>query len=329
MLVARAPLRISLAGGGSDLPSFYRNDFGQVFSFAINKHVYIACHELFSGGIRLSYSKTENIKSIMDIEHPLIRESMKALKFNESIELGSFADIPGTGTGLGSSSAFTVALVAVLSEFKKLKIDSKLLATTASHIEIDMCLEPIGKQDQFASAYGGINHFIFHANEDVSVNKYYDPETANFLEQSIALYYLGAGRSASDILSSQNKSMIEGRIEHDSVKKIRDRVPDIINSVISQDISMMAKLINESWDDKKKLQTKISNFEIENSIKMAFEAGAIAAKVIGAGGGGFLMLVVDPDKRKDFLGKFLSLRNLPFEISKNGASIVYSDERIV
>lgn len=326
MLVARAPLRISLAGGGSDLPSFYRNDFGQVFSFAINKYVYIACHEFFSGGIRLSYSKTENVNSVMEIEHPLIRESMKILNFNESIELGSFADVPGTGTGLGSSSAFTVALLAVLSEFKKLKIDSKYLATTASHIEINMCLEPIGKQDQFASAYGGINHFIFHANEDVSVNKYYDPETASFLEQSLILYYLGTGRSASDILNSQNKSMIEGRIEHDSVKKIRDRVPDMINAVISKDIGIMAKLINDSWDDKKKLQTNVSNFEIENSIRKAFESGAIGAKVIGAGGGGFLILVVDPTKRKSFLEKFSLLRRLPFKISKNGASVVYSDE---
>ena len=315
MLVARAPLRISLAGGGSDLPSFYRNDFGQVFSFAINKHVYIACHELFSGGIRLSYSKTENVKSIMDIEHPLIRESMKALKFNESIELGSFADVPGTGTGLGSSSAFTVALLAVLSEFKKLKIDSKLLATTASHIEIDMCLEPIGKQDQFASAFGGMN-YIEYANE--------------------------LGNSRVDVKRLDSNSienymiLIPTHIEHHAAK-ILDNINFEAKTFVIRELCNMAKmqgnqrvnnneygrLLNSAWVLKKQMSDDISSEEIDSMYDRCLGAGAFGSKLLGAGGGGYMLALTDSKSaiRKEFSDRTC----LDVGISHEGARVVYRD----
>ena len=327
MIVSKAPLRISLAGGGSDLPSFYKYDEGQVFSFCINKYVYIACHELFSGGIRLSYSKTENLKSVSDIEHPLIRESMKLLNFEESIEIGSFADVPGSGTGLGSSSAFTVALIAAIREFSKKEFNSKFLAESACLVEIEKCNEPIGKQDQYASAYGGINQFIFHKNDSVTVNEFYSLDSSNFLEQSILLFYLGTGRDSSAILKYQNNAMLHGRNELEAVKRIRDRVPELIDSVLKQDVAGMAAIVRDSWDDKKNLHAHVSNSSIDSAISTAFSAGAIAAKVVGAGGGGFLMVVVDPARRLEFIDKFKILRNLPFKISKNGAEVVYSDER--
>jgi D-glycero-alpha-D-manno-heptose-7-phosphate kinase len=327
MIVTKAPLRISLAGGGSDLPSFYKKYAGQVFSFAINKYVYIACHELFSGGIRLSYSRTENVKLVSDIEHPLIRESLTHLNFQKSIEIGSFADVPGTGTGLGSSSAFTVALLAAISEFSNNTLDSKSLAKSASLIEIEKCKEPIGKQDQYASAYGGINQFIFHKNDSVTVMDYYSTSTSKFLEQSIMLFYLGTGRNSSAILTHQNNAMLRSSSEFESVKRIRDRVPKLIDSVLKQDVGAMAAVIRESWDDKKNLHAHVSNSSIESAISSALSSGAIAAKVVGAGGGGFLMVVVDPARRLEFIDKFKILRNLPFKISKNGAEVVYSDER--
>ena len=327
MIVTKAPLRISLAGGGSDLPSFYKTNEGQVFSFAINKYVYIACHELFSGGIRLSYSRTENVKLVSDIEHPLIRESLTHLNFQKSIEIGSFADVPGTGTGLGSSSALTVALLAAISEFSNKTFNSKSLAESASIVEIEKCKEPIGKQDQYASAYGGINQFIFHKNDSVTVMDYYSTSTSNFLEQSIMLFYLGTGRDSSAILTHQNNAMQRGSTEIESVKSIRDRVPELIDSVLKQDVGAMAAVIRESWDDKKKLHAHISNSSIDSAISSALSSGAIAAKVVGAGGGGFLMVVVDPDKRSQFIEKFKNLRQLPFRISEKGAEVVYSDER--
>ena len=327
MIVTKAPLRISLAGGGSDLPSFYKTNEGQVFSFAINKYVYVVCHDLFSGGIRLSYSKTENVKLVSDIEHPLIRESLTHLNFQESIEIGSFADVPGTGTGLGSSSAFTVALLAAISEFSKKQFDSKSLAESASIVEIEKCKEPIGKQDQYASAYGGINQFVFHKDNSVTAKNLYSTSTSNFLEQSILLFYLGTGRDSSVILTHQNNAMQRGSIEIEAVKRIRDRVPELIESVLKQDVVVMAAIIRDSWDDKKKLHPHVSNSSINGAISLAFSAGAIAAKVVGAGGGGFLMVVVDPDKRLEFIEKFKNLRHLPFKISEKGAEVVYSDER--
>jgi D-glycero-alpha-D-manno-heptose-7-phosphate kinase len=327
MIVSKAPLRISLAGGGSDLPSFYQHEEGQVFSFLIDKYVYIACHELFSGGIRLSYSKTENVQSVSDIEHPLIRETMKLLDFEKSIEIGSFADVPGSGTGLGSSSAFTVALLAALKAFSKQDFDSKFLAESACLVEIEKCNEPIGKQDQFASAYGGINHFTFHKDNSVTVKEFYSEDTSMFLEQSILLYYLGTGRNSSEILSHQNNAMQKGSKQLESVRKIKDRVPELIESVLNKDVISMASIIRESWDDKKNLNVHISNPTIDNIIDSAFSEGAIAAKVVGAGGGGFLMVVVEPNRRIEFVNGFKLLRNLPFKVSKNGAEVVYSDER--
>lgn len=324
--MSKAPLRISLAGGGSDLPSFYNLEEGQVFSFSIDKYVYIACHELFSGGLRLSYSKTETVSSILDISHPLIRETLKLLNFEESIEIGSFADVPGFGTGLGSSSAFTVALLAAIRKYSKKDFDAKFLAESASTVEIEKCFEPIGKQDQYASAYGGVNQIIFHTNNSVTVNQFYSKSISNFLEQSISLFYLGVGRDASAILRHQNKAMREGGNKFELVKRIRDRVPELMESVIEQNIEAMAKIIRDSWEDKKRLETQISNSSIDKVISSAISAGALAAKVVGAGGGGFLMVVFDPEKRKEFLDRFKVLRNLPFKVSNRGAEIVFSDE---
>jgi|688.fasta_scaffold30805_5 D-glycero-alpha-D-manno-heptose-7-phosphate kinase len=328
MIVARAPLRISLAGGGSDLPSFYKQSIGQVFSFTIDKYVYIACHEQFLGGIRLSYSKTENVKKIEDIEHPLIREVMKLINFNESIEIGSYADVPGNGTGLGSSSAFCVALLTALNAYKQIKIGPLYLAKTASEIEIIKCNEPIGKQDQFATSFGGINHFIFNPNEDVLIERHFNKNISSFLENSILLFYLGSGRESSQILKAQNDAMVKNSTEFNSVKKISDKVPEMISAVKNMDIFKVSDLINESWENKKNLNKKISNDLIENAIMHAKFNGALAAKVLGAGGGGFLMVTVEQHKRNSFLKNFCEFKNLSFKISEFGAQVVYDDESI-
>jgi D-glycero-alpha-D-manno-heptose-7-phosphate kinase len=326
MIVSRAPLRISLAGGGSDLPSFYQQGFGQVFSFAIDKYVYIACHELFSGGIRLSYSKTENVVSSAQIEHPLIRESLKFLNFDESIEIGSFADVPGSGTGLGSSSAFCVALVNAIKNYKGVPLDKEFLAQTACTIEIERCRDPIGKQDQYASAFGGINYFRFNQDESVDVQPIKDTETTNFLEQTLLLYYLGSGRNSSSILFNQDKLMKSKQSAIDSVTFIRDLVPPMMKAVYDQNPIQMSTILNDSWIHKKSLEKQISSPEIDQILDTAIEAGALGGKVVGAGGGGFLLLVVDPAFRNQFVSNFSILRQLTFSISSSGAEIVYSDE---
>ena len=328
MLVSRAPLRISLAGGGSDLPSFYQQGFGQVFSFAIDKYVYVACHELFSGGIRLSYSKTENVVSSAQIEHPLIRESLKFLNFDESIEIGSFADVPGSGTGLGSSSAFCVALINALKNYKGVPVSREFLAQTACTIEIEQCLEPIGKQDQYASALGGINYFRFNQDDSVDVQPIKDTDTTNFLEQTLLLYYLGSGRNSSSILMNQDEFMRSKRSAIEAVSYMRDLVPPMMNAVSDQDPFEMATILRDSWMHKKSLEKHISSPEIDLILDQAIKAGALAGKVVGAGGGGFLLIVVEPAYRDQFVTNFKILRKLTFSISSSGAEIVYSDESI-
>jgi D-glycero-alpha-D-manno-heptose-7-phosphate kinase len=326
VIVARAPLRISLAGGGSDLPSFYQREFGEVLSFSVNKYVYLAGHEYFAGGIRLSYSKTETVQNVEKIEHPLFRNALLCLNFQQDIELSSFADVPGTGTGLGSSSAFTVALLHLLSTFKGLDVTESDLAKTACKVEIEMCGDPIGKQDQYASAFGGINRFRF--NEDGSVEKIpTDLEgKQDFLNESLLLYHTGVGRFASSILAEQRTAIQRDEHIFQYVRNIRDRVSDMQASIVREDSKSLGSLLSESWEDKKKLASGISNLEIDLLLETAVKAGALGGKLVGAGGGGFLLLCIEPGNRSKFQESFFGLRNLPFHVENEGSKIVYDDE---
>jgi len=327
MILTRSPLRISLAGGGSDIPNFYRQDFGEVLSFSIDKYVYIAAHNYFSGGIRLSYSKTEIVNSIHEIEHPIFRNAMKHLKFRSDIEISSFADVPGNGTGLGSSSAFTVALIRALLEIKGTIATKHEIAKLACEIEINLCRDPIGKQDQFASSFGGINRFRF--NPDNSVNEVASAKFANkinFLNNSFLLYYTGNGRTSNTILSEQSDGMIPGNSKYNSVVKIRDKVPLMEQSIMSEDLATIGSILDESWQLKKSLSSSVSNSEIDDLIIEAKRLGALGGKLVGAGGGGFLLLCVPSENRNYFQDKFQKLRRLPFSVSTKGVEVVYNDE---
>jgi D-glycero-alpha-D-manno-heptose-7-phosphate kinase len=327
VILTKAPLRISLAGGGSDIPSFYKRDFGEVLSFTIDKYVYIASHSYFSGGIRLSYSKTEFVKSIHEIEHPLFRNTMKYMNFSGDLELSSFADVPGTGTGLGSSSAFTVALIRTLLEFKNNTATAKEIAEIACEIEIGMCNDPIGKQDQFASAIGGVNRFRFNSDNTVTIS---DSEMLNskidFLNKSFLLYYTGKGRLSKAILEEQSAGMLSGSNTYDAVVQIRDTVQPMEDCIKSEDIIGIGEILGKSWNYKRSLSPSISNSNIDHLIVEARKLGALAGKLVGAGGGGFLLLCVPYERRDYFKDKFNILRNLPFNISNNGVEVVYSDE---
>ena len=212
MILSRAPLRVSLAGGGSDLPAYFEQESGSVLSFAIDKYVYIAAHELFKGGIRLSYSKTEEVNFAREITHPLIRETFLEAKFDLPVEIGSFADVPGTGTGLGSSSAFTVALFNCLLKMQGTKndryLDPKFLAESACKIEIERCEQKIGKQDQYASAFGGINLIDFNSDGTTTVESLSsNPGLEDFINSNLSLFYLGFGRPGSEILNQQSSNV--------------------------------------------------------------------------------------------------------------------------
>lgn len=326
MIIARAPLRVSLAGGGSDLPSFYRKEFGEVLSFTINKYVYLVGHAYYAGGIRLSYSKTETVTNIGDIEHPLFRNSMKHLAFTGDIEVGSFADVPGSGTGLGSSSAFTVALIHLLSTIKGERLSCEELAKIACEVEIELSGEPVGKQDQYASAFGGINRFRFNADESVDCIRWNLGERIPFLNKCLLLYHTGIGRPASKILKEQVSNIDKDPEAFQSVRKMRDRVDEMVSCILKEDYKDLGRLLLESWIDKQKLAGGISNKRIDQLLKRAINCGASGGKLVGAGGGGFLLLCVDPENQKRFQERFTDLRNLPFFLDTLGSTIVYNDE---
>jgi D-glycero-alpha-D-manno-heptose-7-phosphate kinase len=326
MILTRAPLRISLAGGGSDLPSFYSHDFGEVLSFAIDQYVYIAAHSYFSGGIRLSYSQTELVQNHLEIEHPLFRNTMKSLDFHGDIELSSFADVPGSGTGLGSSSAFTVALIHTLLTFNGERRTAHEIASLACSIEIEMCGDPIGKQDQFASAFGGINRFKFMSDGSVTTNQNSNLSSkVDFLSNSLLLYYTGMGRSSTSILQEQSLAMIPGSESFDAVSRIRDKVEEMQNHILDENAVGVGELLEQSWNDKRKLSSGISNPLFEGMLAKAKELGALGGKLVGAGGGGFLLICVPFERRNRFIKEFDSLRHLPFKVSMQGVETVYND----
>lgn len=324
MIVTRTPLRISLAGGGSDIPNFYRSAGGAVLSFSINKNVYIACHGLYSGGIRLSYSKTERVAKPQEISHPLIRETLLALDFQDNIEIGSFADVPASGTGLGSSSVFTVGLINALGTYMRKEFSPHTLAETACEVEISRCGEPIGKQDQFAAAYGGINRITFNADDSVNVESIYTDSIRDFLDSTMLLFDLGFGRKAGDILVRQNVAMSD-RDSFDKVAMLKDMVVPMEEALRKTSSSEVANLLRESWQQKKMVVSGINTGEIDEVYEFALKCGAIAGKVVGAGGGGFLLLMVEPGWKEVFREKFRILRELPFQVNRNGSEVVLSD----
>jgi D-glycero-alpha-D-manno-heptose-7-phosphate kinase len=330
MILSRAPLRVSLAGGGSDLPAFYEQEPGEVLSFAIDKYVYIAAHELFKGGIRLSYSKTEEVDNPHRIEHPLIRETFLETNFMQSIEVGSFADVPGTGTGLGSSSAFTVALLNGLSHlngsYGSCSDIPRYLAEKACKIEIERCGQLIGKQDQFASAYGGVNHIKFKADGSTEVESLLgDDSLTDFLNESLALFYLGFGRPGSEILNEQSTKLKNNANEFQSMLELKNLVPEMKIALSSRDRTYMGHLLTRGWQLKASTSSSISTPQIERAFNEALELGALGGKVVGAGGGGFFLLALEPQKREAFIDSFSEYRNLPFKVSQTGAEIIYSD----
>jgi D-glycero-alpha-D-manno-heptose-7-phosphate kinase len=327
MILSRAPLRISLAGGGTDLPSYYSQSGGEVFSFAINKFIYLAVHDLYKGGIRLNYSKTEEVATPPEITHPIFRETLLELKASRPLEIGSYADIPSSGTGLGSSSAFTVALVNAIRAFHGESSSASYLANLACKIEMELVGDPIGKQDQYASAFGGINRIHFESNNNVIVSPSKSAiQDKVFLDSCLTAFYLGYGRSASEILKKQNEDINQKQNIRSMLDQMKSLVTPTIESVKNQDVRGLGHLISEGWNLKKSIGEQISNVSIDEIVEKAMDSGAIGAKILGAGGGGFLLVCHEPGQREYIKKKLEFLRALDFEISLVGASIVYNDE---
>jgi len=291
MIITRSPLRISLGGGGTDLPSYYRRFGGFLVAAAIDKYVYITLHRTFVQELIVKYSKLERVKTVAEIEHPIIRESLRLLNFESpSMELASMADIPA-GTGLGSSGSFTTALLKALHVYEKNPIRPDALAAEACRVEIDILKEPIGKQDQYIAAYGGITCFEFLTDDQVKAwpLKISD-ETHYNLEDNLLLFFTGFARSASAILKEQDdKSKQDDQQMIDNLHFVKDLGLKSQEALEAGDLMEFGRLMDVHWQHKKKRSGSMSNPQINTWYDLAMQNGAVGGKLIGAGGGGFLM----------------------------------------
>jgi D-glycero-alpha-D-manno-heptose-7-phosphate kinase len=324
MIIARSPLRITLGGGGTDLPSYYRENEGFLIAAAIDKYIYITIHKTFVDELLVKYSKLERVDSACQLEHPIIRETFELMGMRgNSLEITSMADIPA-GTGLGSSGSFTTALVRAMYQLQKLPITAGRLAEMACEIEIDRLKEPIGKQDQYIAAYGGVTAFQFNKDDSVSVHPVHCSEKMiHDLEDSLLLFFTGYSRRASSILSDQDR-----RSREDDTEIIRnlDFVKDIglksLAAIEAGNLREFGLLMHAHWEHKKRRSSAMSNDRVDEWYQIGMQNGALGGKLVGAGGGGFLMFCTEDRMRlRDAMAK-LGLKEVRFRFDYEGAKIL-------
>lgn len=328
MIISRTPFRISFLGGGTDLPSFYREEEGAVLSTTIDKYMYITVNDRFDTSYRLAYSKTEICKSVDDIEHKIFHCVLKkyaqlaeAKNGGRGLELLSMADIP-SGTGLGSSSSFTVGLLHAMKAHVGQFQSAESLAAEASRIEIEELLEPIGKQDQYAAAYGGLQYIRFLPSGEVSCEPVIcSNDTKTMLQKSMLLFYTGMTRSASGVLSEQKSNTDRKRETLREMKNLAYRLKRVLES--NGSIDDVGRLLHEGWMLKKTLATGISANQIDEWYERALKAGASGGKILGAGGGGFLMVLCEPEKQERVRRELGELRTIPVELESFGSRIIF------
>ncbi len=318
MIVSKTPFRLSFFGGGSDLPSYYMQEEGCVISTAINKYLYITVNEKFDQSIRLSYSQTENVPETKHLQHDIVRNILELFKIKTGIEITSVSDLPSNGTGMGSSSAFAVGLInALYKHLRVTKPNAEALAVMACGVEIDMCGKTIGKQDQFACAYGGFNEYIFKKNS-VIVNKIKISESVkDELEENMILLYTNTSRMANDILKEQSFNTQSNESTMNNLREMVKLAHIFKDKVVRQDIGDLGEMLDYSWQLKKNLTNNISNTELDDLYNYCKTLGAMGGKILGAGGGGFMLIYADPiiqDKIRQELRRYK-----PFNI-KIGAS---------
>ena len=324
MLISRSPLRVTLGGGGTDLPSYYKKKNGFLISAAIDKYVYVTITRPFKQGIYLKYSKIEKVKKVSEIFHPIIKEVLKEQNFKKpQIEITTLTDIPA-GTGLGSSGSFTTALIKALYFYKNRRIQTKDLAEKACDIELNKLKEPIGKQDQYISAYGGINCFYFKKSGEVIVEPLkISNKTLLSLKNNLLIFFTGYSRNASDILKEQDKKTKKQNEEMiknlDFIKNIGLKSKKYLES---GDLGKFAELMNIHWEYKQSRSKQMTNKKITKYYKDALKNGAIGGKIVGAGGGGFLMFYANDIKklRKKMIQR--GLEEVKFDFDFRGTHIV-------
>lgn len=324
MIVTRSPLRISLGGGGTDLPSYYQDHEGFLIAAAIDKYVYITLHRTFVQELIIKYALLERVTCIDEVQHPIIRESLRYVGVGAPyLEITSMADIP-SGTGLGSSGSFTTALLKALHAYKKNLVHPEELAEQACHIELNLLKEPIGKQDQYIASYGGITCFKF--NKDGSVKAWplkLDTDTLYNLEDNLLLFFTGYSRSASSILKEQDdKSKKNNKEMVDNLHFIKDLGEKSKIALERGDLYQFADLMNVHWEYKKQRSSNMSNNQIDDWYNLALKNGALGGKMIGAGGGGFLMFYAEDKICLRQAMREAGLQEVRFRFDFEGASVI-------
>jgi len=289
MLITRTPLRLSFFCGGSDLPAFYRQEEGAALSITIDKYIYVMAHKTPHIGIRTMYDTIEEVDDIDSMQHIISKETLKYFNISKEITVASISDILAKGSGLGSSSAFTVGLVNALSSFKWEIESKKYIADVACEIEMDKCGYPVGKQDQYASAYGGLNHFTFEKDGNVLINNINIPKTTlSVLQDRLLLLYSGRGRKANTILQKQQHAMLD-KEKFQAVVRARDKVFKGLDYLYKSQLDQFGELFHQSWIEKKNLVSSITDDYFDSIYNFAKTNKAVGGKLLGAGGGGFFI----------------------------------------
>lgn len=328
MIITRTPLRISLAGGGTDMPGFYENNqFGAVVNFAIDKYIYISVNPKFYGRTRVAYSRIEEVDNIHDLQHDIARETLLAHSVS-GVEITSVSDIPGEGTGLGSSSAYAVGLDLALRAYRGMSTNEHpgVYAEFAYHVERERCGHPVGKQDHYAAAYGGFHYFQFEKDRVVAQDLNLNENHIHWLEETLLLFYIGRPRDANGILKEQEEN-INGEARH-AATELRTMAVWARNELTSGNLEI-GEILREAWEYKKQMAKGISDTWTDDLIQTGINAGATGGKICGAGGGGFLLFAVPQGKQPD-VQRAINLKGHPqiyYKIVPRGSEVIYRDNQ--
>jgi D-glycero-alpha-D-manno-heptose-7-phosphate kinase len=315
---------MSFVGGGSDLPSFYRRHGGAVLSAAIDKYIYVNVNQKFDNGIRVAYSKTEEVNTVAEIEHRLVRATFEMMGIPGGVEITTIADIPSRGTGLGSSSSFTVGLINALNAYKGRPVSADELGRESCRVEIELCGEPIGKQDQYAAAFGGLNLIEFNADDSVLVSPVIMAnDKRDLLARRLVVFYTGKTRSASGILREQTSAVASDGDKQETLRRMVRLAYDLRDELGRGSLDSFGEILDANWRLKKTLTAGISSDDIDRWYQAAKDAGALGGKLLGAGGGGFLLFYAHEDRHEALEAALQPLRRVPFALEPLGSRIIF------
>lgn len=325
MIISQTPLRVSFVGGGTDFEDFYRQYPGRVLSTSVDKFFYIGLNSRFDGAVKVSYSETELVRSSEQVRHPLVKAALQEADVKNGIDIVSLSDMPAhkTGLGLGASSSFTVGLLNVLYNFSAKYFPPEVLAEKACKIEIEKAGSPIGKQDQYAVAFGGLNVINFNTDGKVEVCPVFlPPKIKEDFQRHLLFFFTGRERSANMILSEQ-KQNINKKFEF--LRKMSDMVPVFQFAIEKGNFKQAGEILNRNWIMKRELASGVSNSEIDKMYELAMKAGAYGGKVLGAGGGGFFLAIAPPENHHKIKESLAGYQVIPLRFSESGSKIIFKN----